>query len=251
MKEKNWWLKDGLLTSGGDPTANLSFAAGTFPSEYVPMVFMTGDGHRTPPFKWTTRGVWKDFFSEVVKDNKLCCHIETYADKVKLSSVPAELSDVFHNKKVFGWEPEVYKIIQNVMEMILEIVSKMPKTVALRDIHDLSKQMWRVHDHGYLKSEGKLGMTFWEIAKQTGKDQVPLNLMPGYMGFLLEYNTRAMELRTGINDVIGANIQKIINLYPDHMHLITCGDAHIFHNPLHRFIEPPVGTFGIVDSNSA
>jgi hypothetical protein len=252
MRDGHWWIKPGLLTSGEDPTGEMVTASGQFADDYVPMVFMTGDAHRTPPFQWTTRGAWNHFFDDVIQANKICCHVELYADQVTVNAVPANLSAVFHNGKVFGWEPEVYKIIQGILESIIEILPQVHLGVAQSKatIRSLTSEMWRVHGHGYLQPEGVNAMNFWDLARTSPVDPVPVASLPGFLAFLSGHNNTAMGLRTGIHNVVGATIQKKINQYPDHMHLITCGDAHILHNPLYRFIEPPVGTFGIADENS-
>jgi hypothetical protein len=46
---------------------------------------------------------------------------------------------------------------------------------------------------------------------------------------------------------MGANIQENINKLSGDIHLITCGNVHIIDNPLYNYIEPPIGTFGVVD----
>lgn len=252
MKAGNWWIKQGLLTSGDDPTREMATAADQFPDEYTPLVFMTGDGHRSPPFGWTTRGVWPGFFRDIVETNKICCHVETYSDAVTVNSVPANLAAVFRNGKVFGWEPDVYKTIQNVLEDIMDMLPElhMGQAQSKSSIRNITSAMWRVHDMGYLRVEGAQAMQFWDTARAHATDPVPVVSLAGFLNFLTNYNRTAMQLRTGINNVIGANIQKKINQYPDHMHLITCGDAHIIHNPLQRYITPATGTFGVVDQNS-
>lgn len=252
MKYNNWWVQQGLLTTVLDPTGELSDVTDRFfPDEYVPMVFMTGDGHRHPPFRWTERGIWPGIFGEVVHDNKLCCHVETYADAVRVDSVPAGLAPVFHNGKVFGWEPEVFKVIEKILEAIPSVMfgfrDKEPQ--ALSDVHYLTKEMWVVHGHGYLRAEGLRAMQFWDRVRRTRGDMVGADSLPGFAAFLNDYSRSAMALRTGANDVMGAIIQRKIDQYPDHMHLITCGDAHITENPLYRYIRPPVGCFGIADRN--
>ena len=40
MKLQNWWVKPSLLTSGIDPTKELSMAAEQFPDEFTPMVYI-------------------------------------------------------------------------------------------------------------------------------------------------------------------------------------------------------------------
>jgi hypothetical protein len=253
MKVQNWWVKKGLLTSGADPAPELSVASDQFPDEYVPMVFMTGDGHRHPPFEWSNRGVWKGFFAKLVEDNKICCHVETFADDVKVDSVPKHLEAAFYNQKVFGWEPEFYKIIQRTIETAINLLLQMTQgeSMALTDINALARDLGQVQQLGYLADESRMAQAFALKAARAKAATVTPDQMGGYDVFLKEYKNVGMSLRTGINDVIGANIQRVIKRYPDHMHFITCGDAHIITNPLQRYIEPPIGTFGIADAGKA
>jgi hypothetical protein len=82
-----------------------------------------------------------------------------------------------------------------------------------------------------------------------GRDDLVASNISALKILLRQYYRDAMSLRTDINNMIGANIQAKIDDYPDHLHLITCGDAHITVNPLYAFITPPAGCFGVVDEN--
>ncbi len=174
------------------------------------------------------------------------------ADAVKITAVPPALAKVFQNGKVFGWEPEVYKVIAEVLEALLEMIVslKQGRPQRLSDIRSLTRDMYRVHHHGFLRPEGQLAMQFWDIARSTNKDPVAGSQMLGFLDFLVHYQEAAMDLRTGIHPVIAANIQRKIDQYRDHVHLISVGDAHVKVNPLYRYIKPPVGTFGVADQNS-
>ena len=160
MKVQNWWVKPGLLMSGIDPSKEMSIAAKQFPDEYTPMVYITGDGHRTPPFKWATDDTWADFFKQFVGMNKICCHVETFSDEVKATSVPKLFEPVFHNRKVFGFEPNVFKTIKEIilfnMDMRSNISFDLPQP--LSEIRSVVRQMSAVHDMGYLRDEGKEAM---------------------------------------------------------------------------------------------
>lgn len=251
---QNWWVKKGLLASGLDPAPELSAAAEQFPDEYEPMVFMTGDGHRHPPFEWVNRGVWQGFFDKVVAANKMCCHVECFSDEVTAQAVPKSLEGVFLNNKVFGWEPDFYKIIMRTIKtaMALQLQVMQEEDLPMVNIQSLANDLTQIDAIGYLKSECVMANAFVVKAQRTVKLGVvkPENML-GYEPFLKEYKNTAMALRTGINNVIGANIQRVIKMYPDHMHLITCGDAHIITDPLQQYIQPPIGTFGIADASKA
>jgi hypothetical protein len=252
MKVQNWWVKPNLLTSGIDPTKELSMAAEQFPDEFTPMVYMSGDGHRKPPFQWSTRGVWPGFFKQFIDMNKICCHVETFSDEVQATSVPKLFEPVFHNHKVFGWEPEVFKLTIKIIPLIWEMRSEIAQGegLAKSKIDDIAKEMGRVRNLGYLLAEGT------EATRQRDQfyamkniDPIPTKALPLFSHFLSEYNRAAMQLRTVANDEIGSNIQRIIKQFPDHLHMITCGDAHILENPLYLYIQPPLGCFGVADED--
>lgn len=249
MKVQLWWVKPGLLTSGIDPTKELSLVAELFPDEFTPMVYMTGDGHRKPPFLWATQGIWPEYFKEFMDINKLCCHVETFSDEVLLTSVPKLFAPVFQNQKVFGFEPDVFRTIKDILNFNWEMRSSisMGEDQSKSKIHYITKEMWRVHNLGYLKPQGLEAMRQWDKFRVISFDPIPAKGLPLFSDFLSSYNEAAMGLRTVVNDEIGANIMKKIKQFPDHVHLITCGDAHIFENPLYQYIQPPLGCFGIAD----
>ena len=250
MIKGKWLIQKGLLTSGLDPSSVIAKAADFFGDEYTPMVFMTGDGHRNPPFKWTTRGVWCNFFKEIVQINGLCCHVEKYSDSVSKEDVPLGLRAVFNNNKVFGWEPDFYKKLQELMEKCFSFIAV--EKISMSDISIITNTMRRIAGLGYLTQEAITALDYWEKAKETKKDPVPMKLLPGYQKFLGKYaGTRAMQLRTEIHKDVGATIQENIDRYAGDMHLITCGDAHITcSDPLYLHVKPPIGTFGVVDEVS-
>ncbi|MEM9556785.1 MAG: hypothetical protein AAGC60_21170 [Acidobacteriota bacterium] len=268
-KVGDWWVAtQGLLTSGNDPAPEIGPASDQFPDETDPMVFMTGDGHRHPPFAWTNRGVWQQsrLFHTAAHDDKLVCHVEKYQADVSAQAVPAHLREVYDNGKVFGWEPEFYRVVQEVME---ELLVQIPKAcLSASEVRSLTSDMYRVHHLGYLRALGTEAMEHWDSARRlsmqvektgpvgacTRDAPIPaiaiVSRRPrNYNQFLRDYMRAAFALRTQINNVIGANIQRNIDRYPDHIHLITCGDAHVTTNPLYRYVQPPVGTFGIADSS--
>ena len=250
-KDGEWWFEAGILTSGNDPAPTLENA--NFPDEYTPMVFMTGDGHRHPPFQWTTRGVWPNFFRDLVADNSVCCHVEVFADAVAIDSVPPLLADVFRNGKVWGWELEVWKTVDRILQDLMTARGELngPGTVSQGLIRSLSKDMWAVRGMGYLRTEGQDAMAYWDQARVSRHSDVPVAELPGFDNFLRDYQNTAMNMRTAaeIHAQVARSIQAKIDQYPDHMHLITCGNQHLIVNPLHRLIRPPVGCFGVADPN--
>lgn len=254
MRYGKWWVEQHLLTSGQDATQTLGRVADMFGDEYIPMLFMTGDGHREPPFQWTTRGLWGRFFTEVVQMNKVCCHVELFSDGVTINSVPNNLAQVYRNGKVFGWEPDIYRVILSILDDVLTMVGDDQFSFARNKagIKDILGRMNEVGNAGLLAQHAVMGASLYanfQLGTANDDDALLDQTITAFKAFLMQYQRDAMRLRTGINDLIGANIQAKIDQYPDHIHLITCGDAHITTNPLYNFIAPPPGFFGVADQN--
>jgi hypothetical protein len=251
MKVQNWWVKPGLLTSGIYPINELATAKANFPPSAEPTVYMTGDAHRNPPLQWATKDTWPVYFDQFIGKKKVCCHVETFSDEVKPTSVSRLFEPVYNNHKVFGFEPNVFKITKEIINSIWvmrdDILHGKPQSKS--KIDSLISKMSRVHDMKLLWDEGKEAMRHWDKIRKVPINPVPVAQLTDFSNFLSEYNAAAMALRTELNDEMGVNIQKIINEYPDHLHMITCGDAHIIDNPLYRYIEPPPGCYGIADQN--
>ncbi len=253
-KVGNWWLGTRrLLTSGDDPTGELSAASDQFPDEYTPTVFMTGDGHGSPPFQWLDKGVWPDFFRDLIADDKICCHVEKYSDAPTRDSVPISLRPVFDNGKVFGWEPEFYKIIQKIMELYIDTAPKAWGEIPRQDAAEFIGWVMGVpKEIRFLADIRQDVEVFAEILARETSDKnkfLPNHMGASFQGIVKKYRDTAYLLRTEIHDIVGATIQRNINKYSDHIHLITCGDAHITENPLYRYIDPPIGCFGVADAS--
>ncbi len=228
MKHGEWWVSPGLLTTGNDPAPELQNAERQFPDEYVPMVFMTGDGHAIPGFQWTGRGVWRGFFDELVEDNKICCHVETFADTVTAQRVPVWFRTVYDNQKVFGWEPGFYKSIGEVLKTIQDVLGElaMEHAIPLNDIRYISRNAMLARDLGQLRARGLEARQQFEKLSSLNVDPIPAKALPQFLQFIRDYRDDAMNLRTNIHHIVGPTIQQRIDEFPDHMHLITCGNAH-------------------------
>lgn len=249
MKVRNWWiLETGFLASESDPSPILGKIADlNFPDEYSPSIFLTGDGHRSPPFQWVTKNDWPGFFRELVENDALCVHVEQYPEDVSIHSVPEVLQPLVAKGRVFGWEPDFYKIIQRVMETCL--MMRPEDRVNIRDVQKLASDIGTISRIGYLMDRAQPAQVFKLKAAQLvdGDDKVLMSKLLGYPEFLLQTFNAAMALRVAINPQIGANVQREVDRYPACIHLVTCGDAHLLKNPLYLYIEPPIGTFGLVD----
>jgi hypothetical protein len=259
MKVGEWWVEKGVLTTSVDPTRDLEYAGEQFPDEYVPTVFMTGDGHREPPFAWTARHPWDDFFRNLVKENLICCHVEKFADAVTQDCVPVAFAPVYRNGKVFGWEPDVFKRIRDIIQRIWTLRSQLQMNGSLSksDIAGITGRMVVVGREGYLDGEAAIAEHLGQRARTSQSDPVPSREVPELDDLFKIYNQNAMALRTKVHNVVGKTIQRRMDAYPGHFHLITCGDAHMINTtdgglvypPLYTFVNPPTGTFGIADEH--
>jgi hypothetical protein len=252
MKVQSWWVKPGLLMSGNDPTNEMSIAAAQFPGDFEPKAYMTGDGHRKPPFEWAAQGRWPDFFKQFIEKNKICCHVETFSDAQLAGSVHELFEPVLANRKVFGFEPDVFKFLKEIINYnyVMRPSIESGQDQKLSDIKQVFNAIWLVGRLRYLEDEATEAKKQVDNIKKLGVDPIPAKALPLWSAFLSKYNNAAMELRTVVNNEIGANMQRIINKFPDHVHMITCGDAHIKVNPLYQHIRLPIGCYGFADEHN-
>ena len=270
MRKGDWWVKKGMLASDESWNSQIAETIKQFPRK-VPRVFMTGDGHRNPPFTWTGQ----NFFQSLVQDvgNKICCHVEEQPDGVKEHSVPAQLNGVIKQKKLFGWEAPIYNEILEILRPLLDLLGA--ETIEKKVLVDLKKRMGNLVGKGYLVKEGNDFIQFCLAADKYPQAKVPVNQFAfientwqlddtknlvkqkeNFTKVLLDYNNAAMNFRTNpkIHFINASNIQTCIDRYSDHIHVIACGDAHIIAAPesnpipLYEFIHLPEGVFGIADA---
>ncbi|MFJ4195415.1 hypothetical protein [Pseudomonas sp. NPDC089534] len=254
-----WWIDEGVLMSD-ERAQDIAAAAGHFPEDYAPTVFLSGDAHRKPPFQWAAQGVWADFFGPLIEDNKIVCHVEQYPRAVTRESVPPLFGPVFDRGKVFGWEHAVFPYIENLMRNYYKKVQDFPHAVSVGYIRAVLVDTSSVAQMGFLRAEHQAIVDFAKpyVEKKTGvqalfsSSPAPTKLIAPKDGLKFKelyfaYVEAGMELRTGIHPLIAPAIQRLIDTYRDHMHLITCGGAHLLFNPLYQYLQPPVGSFGIVD----
>ena len=106
-------------------------------------------------------------------------------------------------------------------------------------------RMHLVSAQGYLDIEYRNAQKLWRLHSN-------YMLVDFYNEVLQKYYDKVYTLRVDprVQSAIGDKIQKNINKYQDHVHLITCGSEHISKNPLYNYINAPVGCFGIADEGS-
>jgi hypothetical protein len=228
----------------------------------LPRFFMTGDGHRSPPFRWIAAcdGL-KVHFMTLMSQNMLCVHVEQHPDDVSEESVPPLLYPVVNPRRVFGWELAIYKDLLPIMTQCMQLASSSLRpadvtddVVALdREIIRVNALLWQIGNPLALQTAPAQSLAFrryYEGVVRNGQQRQPATETQ-YGQFVLGYQNAAMGLRTAVNSYIGHNIQLIINQYPQCTHLITCGDAHITQNPLAQYVTTlPAGAMGVVDGSN-
>lgn len=69
----------------------------------------------------------------------------------------------------------------------------MSNPISKNDLRNLTKEMYRVHDHGYLRVEGQRAMQYRDMGRLQASDPVPLAKLPGFYQFVCDDNEPAME----------------------------------------------------------
>eukprot|EP01084_Bolivina_argentea_P087932 158753_1 len=275
-------LQPGTLKQLKDHTVETIKVGGHFPQ-----FFLSGDGHRHPPFKWVTSCPrLKLHFQELMGKDQLCAHVEMHQDQVTERAIPGILIPLIHQHKIFGWELDIYRDLGSAMEHAMEILGQFAANFQEREfsIKKMNKQALEVAiynfkdlvysivvlDKDILRVDGflshkisnpeklrKMSKDSWEFRDYFGKLKFTdlgiegrnKNIENAYVKFLKYFYRTAMELRTdvGVQKLIGANIQKSIDKHANNTHIITVGNAHIEINPVQHYIN--IGNaFGVIDA---
>lgn len=248
----------------------------------MPTVFVTGDAHRNPPFRWIDScrsDTLKRHFEDLVNQGQLCVHVEQYKNQIKTDSVPKSLRKLIGMQRIFGWELEVYRYFQEVMREcspngrgLLELDDrKVPNSYLIKSLEDVHRNICeadkRLKDIGYpttlkgkMEAHGEYLKYYKHLRDEsrpksivgkltTGWGAKPTKPSKNYLTFLQEYSTAANKLRTSpsVHTAIARKIQSTINVHSGCTHLITCGSKHLLcEHPLFKFILSPKGG-GVVD----
>ncbi len=226
----------------------------------IPRFFLTGDGHGNPPFQWVNAcPAMTLYFQNLMFNNRLCAHVEQHQEDVTINSVPNQLQLLYGQNRIFGWELDIYRDLQPLMEMCLAIAAapNLNPGIIANDVVELHREivrvdalLWQIGNPAGLRNLVGQSFQFRGYFQGVASNGNPRNLATEgqYAAFVMNYFNIAMGLRTTVNNYIGQNIQNVINAHPNDTHIITCGDAHIFHNPLQNYINLPHGANGVVDS---
>lgn len=234
----DWFVDMGFLVSEGFWGERRLDVAGRYFHGKELRVFMTGDAHHKP-FKWAARGSLTDYFRRYIIENRICCHVENFSNKVTIYSVPEAFRRVFSNNKVFGWEPEVFRSLNMLIKY-----AQTPQLIDKTMMGKLMRELQFVSTQGYMRDEYRAARRIW-------RENTRYILVDFYEVIKDTPNIAfAMRLDPRIQRAIGANIQRNINRYQDHIHLISCGAEHMKVFPLYNYVQPPAGCFGIADESS-
>ncbi|MGL4555041.1 MAG: hypothetical protein ACRC33_28065 [Gemmataceae bacterium] len=225
-----------------------------------PRFFLSGDGHRHPPFRWLLScSLVQNHFTGLMNLQKLFAHVEELQSDVTADSVPAPFSALHAQNRIFGWEPAIYAHLGAAMQECLALAdTTLDPAVMGRRAVALDHRMAQAHalrasigDPDDLRLLRPQAIAFREYYEGTTrmffkKDREPA-VEEKYLKFLFAYNKVGMKLRIDVNRYIGENIREVISANPDATHIITVGDAHIAEDPVQNYIALPKGVDGIVD----
>lgn len=232
-------------TFNGLSDANMAAVLGTPHARY----YISGDGHRSPPFAWAVRPAVRLHFLGLMAAGNLCLHVEQHQEDVTDQSIPPTFNPVFVQGQVFGWELAMFKDLLPVMNLIMEIMGNLPSP-ALADVVTLHREMirmdglaWKVGNPPWIHAalaQSDVYLAYWRkwLGPNPGQ-RGPANGVTelAYMTFLNQYNNSCMALRCDANNFIAVNIMNAMAAFPAATHLITVGNSHLVTNPVQQYIN--------------
>jgi len=239
------WILHPAGTFNGLSAATIDAVLGVPRARY----YLSGDGHRTPPFAWAVRPAVRAHFLNLMATGNLCLHVEQHQEDVTDQSIPAQFDPVFVQHKVFGWELSMFKHLLPVMTLIMDVMGQLPDP-ALSDVVALHRDMvrmdalaWSVGNPPWIHNalaQSDVFLAYWKLRLHENHAQrIPPNAATelNYMTFLNQYNNACMALRCDANNFIAVNIMNAMARFPNDTHLITVGNAHLVTNPVQQYIN--------------
>lgn len=220
--------------------------------------YLSGDGHRTPPFAWATRPAVQPHFLQLMAAGNLCLHVEQHQEDVTDHSIPEVFNPVFVQQKVFGWELSMFKDLLPAMTLIMEIMGNLPNpylsdVVALhRDMVRMDSLAWKVSNPPWIHAalaQSDIYLAYWKQRLETDPRKRIAAIgatEDAYMAFINQYNNSCMALRCDANNFIAVNIMNAMAQFPNATHLITVGNAHLVTNPVQQYINIGLNA-GLID----
>jgi len=235
----------------------------------TPRFFMSGDGHRHPPFGWTEAcSELIVYFQQLILADRLCLHVEEQQSSVAHGSVPERLMGLVDRNRVFGWEWAVFDALGPALEVCNQLRANdnyQPTAQVYELAVELDKEitrahamLWQLGQPPALTAGRDISWRYRHYCQRYLPPRTPLDVGPRaarnmaleaqYRTMVINYSTAVMQMRLDGNPFIGRKIQTVIDQFPDSTHLITCGHAHINHNPLQQYVRIPAEAIGIVDA---
>lgn len=207
--------------------------------------YLTGDGHRNPPFAWATRPAVLQHFLGLMAAGRLCLHVEEHQDAIKAASIPWQFDHVREQNKVFGWELSIYRHLQPAMELAMSLMGDMPRppmqdVVALdRHLIQINALAWKYGNRRFMRDSADTANEFRIHLIELARNKTQRNgaIEDDYTQFLKKFFNECMDYRCKANIFIGANIRNAIARFPNATHLITVGNAHLDSNPVQQYID--------------
>lgn len=234
-------------------------------------VIVTADDHSGKPFMWAKGNNWLPLLRTRIGESRLDLHLETFQGDESKVALEGILDQVPLSHR-FGWELEVFRPLLEAYKIAGSAMLRQPTTYTEEEKRKIESNLRKVAMEGLLQKEWgdihravyapRVSNAFEEGVRQKGFIgglQAAYNAVKGvpFHGALQTYikAEKALDSRTlqGVHQRMASKIQRIINLHKSHLHLVSAGDAHLKHpsrRQLYEFITPPVGTYGIVDSQT-
>lgn len=228
----------------------------------IPRFFMTGDGHQEPPFQWSGKcAVMKQYFETAMQNGQLCAHVERLQSDVAAGNVPAFLQPLYQQNRIFGWELPIFAPLARCGQLYYGIGPALANNqidrALLQTFSEFSHFAQLAHQLvASVGSPAELtdvlpllnGLAEYIVAVIAKQQPAKAETSGEYRTRLKTYYDAIMELRTTAHRFIATPIQSVINEYPQCIHIITCGNAHItVNNPLHQYLH--IGdAIGVVDA---
>jgi hypothetical protein len=251
-----------LLAAGAFGGLSEDNLAGVF-GDPSPRFFLSGDGHRQPPFGWAEGEAVLPQFLALMGRGELCMHVEQQQEDVRAASVPPRFADLIRQQMVFGWELPIYRDLLAMMQLIYAVKAELPRP-SLESVMAVHREMVRIAGLAHVVGNPPWmrqavvtsdGFKAYWAGIDPRPDRFQLLTTPdkpvyrneqfarrkstedSYRGFLSDYLLDIMQLRTDANQFIGVRIKRNIDLHPNATHLITVGAAHITINPVQQYIN--------------
>lgn len=233
----------------------------------LPQFYITGDGHRDPPFKWAVESGLKPHFAELAEKGKLVAYVEEFQKNVSVNSVPASLKSLALSGRVIGFEPDVWRVLEPEMQILQNQAVELMSTA--KNLSDTVSKA-----HGAIKRvvqcAGQLGnpgfiLDIQEYVKVfdlyvgkvapsglssmfTKAEKRDSNREMSHGKTLAKFNNQLMNLRTTIgNQQMAAELLKGFVKYSDSVHIVSIGKHHIDNNPIQNLLAIPKDAVGVVD----